>query len=257
MLELPDTEFTRCLPKLRSLQTGSEVAGAVFAGQTTGRVVVGSQADEAPFLAYVNGFAVLGGPRPDEGFALACLAWLDENSSAFLILYPGDGYWSELLEKISGPQLRRRARVAFKLDDGAFSSRGAMAPRADCEILALDAARMRQASEVAYPWMAKTWQSPQAFERHGLGVCAMVGGEIACVCYSVFVSGGHHEVDILTVDRFRNQGFGRATASAFVERALAGGRQPGWNCYEDNAASCRLAHSLGFEPVERFHVFAR
>ena len=85
----------------------------------------------------------------------------------------------------------------------------------------------------------------------------MVGGEIACVCYSVFASAGHHEVDILTVDRFRNQGLALATAAVFVERALAGGLQAGWNCYEDNSASCRLAHSLGFKPVERFHVFAR
>lgn len=241
---------------LRHFRAGCEIAGAVLGGHTTGSVLVASTATDASLLAFVNGCRY-GWPSSGSGIrtSLPRMARLSFEG------LPHPLSWRREVggnASNDGPaNFDRRPRLVFELDRHEFEGRHVRLPPPGCEIVALDAAGMRKVAETDYRWMANTWRSPEAFERDGTGFCAIVGGEIACVCYSVFVSGKHHEVDILTVERFRNCGLARATASAFVERAIACDRQPGWNCYEDNAASCRLAESLGFKAVKRFHVFSR
>jgi RimJ/RimL family protein N-acetyltransferase len=75
------------------------------------------------------------------------------------------------------------------------------------------------------------------------------------LCYSVFVSGLHREIDIFTDKPFRRQGLAKATASAYLQECLVQGLKPGWNCFKDNRPSRKLAEVLGFVPASEFSVY--
>lgn len=258
MLEIPREEYPSPSASWGGLLAGEEVMGAVLAGHTTGRVFVPGGTRRRNAFVSVNGFCVIAGADPDGAFAKDCLGWLDGREDKFFILHPGSDDWVRVLEGVTGAGTSKLQRVRFAFDEKSFRRLPASQIRVPgYELVAMDGRWMRAAAQTLYPWMAGTWRSVEAFEQHGLGVCAVVDGKVASLCYSVFVSGTRHEIDILTAPDARGLGLGKGVASAFIERCLAGGWEPVWNCYRSNTASSRLAESLGFKPVADFPVFAR
>ncbi|MBT2326317.1 GNAT family N-acetyltransferase, partial [Variovorax paradoxus] len=79
---------------------------------------------------------------------------------------------------------------------------------------------------------------------------------VLSVCYSVFVSGRRHAIDILTHRDFRRQGLAKAVGSAFVDECVRRGLEPGWDCFERNLSSSQLSQSLGFRPTKQFPVYS-
>jgi GNAT superfamily N-acetyltransferase len=54
------------------------------------------------------------------------------------------------------------------------------------------------------------------------------------------------DLSIDTLDAYRRRGIGRAVVSAHIDELVAAGISPVWGAVESNAASLRLAESLGF-----------
>lgn len=259
MHELDAKDFATLSPLLPTLHAGTEIMVAVLSGHTRGRIFTPSATNLGSAFVYDNGFCVLAGAQPDAAFAQACLHWLQApGQQAFFILYPGHAGWEPVIDPGLVGAVDKVARVGFSFDPGLFAARRRDCPLPpDHHLAPMDAALLRQLSDGPYPFAAGMWASHAQFERDGLGFCVVHQGRVAALCYSVFVNGLRHDIDICTFDGYRRRGLARAVATAFIDACLRRGLTPGWDCFEHNRASYALALSLGFTPRHQFAVYSR
>jgi hypothetical protein len=74
--------------------------------------------------------------------------------------------------------------------------------------------------------------------------------------YAPWRSARWFDVSVDTLPEARQLGLGRIVAAAMIRDERALGRAPVWGADEDNAASLRLAHALGFVEVDQLWVAA-
>jgi RimJ/RimL family protein N-acetyltransferase len=258
MIELPSDEFASAISLLDERGVGAEIVGAVLAGHTNGKVLLMDLTDSRVGFVYDSGFCVLAGVVANVEFATACLNWLFGHSEQdFFILYPGHESWIAVLDAVRPNSVKKVGRVAYHLDKALFAARRwrSSLPR-DFRLARMDADLMRAATDTLYPWARETWKSEAHFERNGLGYCVLAGNRVVSLCYSVFVTGRHREIDIFTDGGSRRLGLARAAARAYIEECLDQELQPGWNCFTENLASRELATDLGFVPAREFPVYS-
>lgn len=98
------------------------------------------------------------------------------------------------------------------------------------------------------------WKSPEQFFANGFGYCVMLEGEIASAC-NMFYRGAHYaEIDIVTLQAYRNLGLAQAACAAFLERCRQDGLTPVWDCDAGNTPSNRLAARIGFQPTGTYEM---
>jgi RimJ/RimL family protein N-acetyltransferase len=257
MIELRSQDFASANALLDESSVGAEIVGAVLAGHTNGKVFLRDRTDLRTGFVYDSGLCVLAGAVADVEFATACLKWLYSHAEQdFFILYPGHAGWVQVLDAVASSSVTKVGRVGFRLDKPSFAARSSQATLpGEFTLARMDAALMRTLADTLYPWARGTWKSEAHFERHGLGFCVLTGERIVSVCYSVFVSGAHREIDILTAAPLRRLGLARGAASAYIQECLEQGLHPGWNCFTENRASRELAADLGFVPASEFPVY--
>jgi hypothetical protein len=90
------------------------------------------------------------------------------------------------------------------------------------------------------------WDHTDNFIKKGIGYCIMVDNDIASICYSGFVSGNTHVINIETVEKYRRKGLGELLTRTILADYLSKNIQPYWDCTADNTASCMLAEKVGF-----------
>lgn len=232
----------------------------MLSGHTQGRIFVRQAGDLRAAFVYDNGFCVLAGDQPDAQFAAACLDWLQAPAQqVFFILYPGHAGWEQVLDQRQAHGVKKMQRVAFSFDPSRFAVQRTEQPLPPGHRLApLDATLLRHLADGGqYPFAAGMWASAAQFEREGIGFCLFHEKQVASLCYSVFVRGPRHDVDICTFEGHRRQGLAKAAATAFIDECLRRGLEPGWDCFRGNRASYELAQALGFRPVHEFAVYAR
>ena len=258
MIELQGDDFSAAASLLEELHVGTAIAGAILSGHTRGKVFLRKPADSLVGFFYNNGFCVLAGAIADAEFAHACLNWLYSHlEQDFFILYPGHECWVPVLDSLATAPVKKGERVGYEFDARAFlDQRAPQVLSADFTLARLNAALMREVADTSYPWIRGTWKSEDEFEQNGLGFCVLTRMRVVSLCYSVFVSGSHREIDILTLQPYKRQGMARAVASAYIQECLDRGLQPGWDCFKDNRASGQLAEALGFIPSIEFPVYS-
>jgi RimJ/RimL family protein N-acetyltransferase len=93
------------------------------------------------------------------------------------------------------------------------------------------------------------WSSPGHFFDKGIGYCAVYNHHIVSVCFSGFVVGNVHGIDIETVESQRGKGAAQQVAHKFVRVCLENDIVPYWDCMELNKPSIAVAENLGFTHV--------
>ncbi|MDM0112080.1 GNAT family N-acetyltransferase [Variovorax sp. J22R133] len=258
MFELAPERYASLNPLMELPCNGAEVANAVLSGRTQGKVFISAPNDFRSAFFYDNGFCVLAGECANAAFARASVRWLQARAPQdFFVLYPGHGAWVEVLDAAISPSTRKRQRFAFEFDHFNFRVRRtkrALPP--GFSMVPIDAALMRKAEATLYPWMGGTWKSAIDFEQNALGFCVLADEQVVSLCYSVFVAGKRHVIDILTAEPCRHLGLAKMVATAFIDECLRRGLQPAWDCFEHNVPSRWLAHSLGFSPASEFPVYS-
>lgn len=96
------------------------------------------------------------------------------------------------------------------------------------------------------------WSSRQDFLQHSLGILIYKNGIAVSLCYACTVSNEIAEVDVITKEQFRGQGFGKLAVIAFINKCNEAGIKVHWDCYTNNQPSFSLAKSLGFHA---YHVY--
>ena len=148
-------------------------------------------------------------------------------------------------------------RCQFRLAD---NSRLVSAPsRGGAQVRDISEKTLTEVDEVfGLDLCMRFWGSRDDFLSHSLAKVLTFKGNHASICYAAAVSDGIAEIDVATLPKYRQQGFGRIVCSGFIRRCQARGIIPNWDCFTNNAGSMRLAESLGFvkhgEPYTFFTV---
>ncbi|MEO3944056.1 GNAT family N-acetyltransferase [Gorillibacterium sp. CAU 1737] len=91
------------------------------------------------------------------------------------------------------------------------------------------------------------WETTDAFLDQGYGYYAESDNQLVSLCFSAFVAGNTHAIDIETLEGFRKRALGTAVASRYVEEAIQRGLAPYWDCTPSNTGSLRIAKAVGME----------
>lgn len=114
---------------------------------------------------------------------------------------------------------------------------------------AVDRALLDRSAEIRdeVAWM---WPSLAQFDQHGFGCAALHDEQIVCWCTAEYVGPTHCGIGIATLPAYERRGLATATAARFVAECLRRGLTPYWECAAANAPSLRVAHKLGFAPID-------
>ena len=91
------------------------------------------------------------------------------------------------------------------------------------------------------------WNSKKNFLRNSFGYCIKKNSEYIATCYCCASYEKFREIDIVTLEKFRNLGLAKVLAYKFILECKKKGLEPRWDCYKNNFASNKLALSLGFK----------
>jgi GNAT superfamily N-acetyltransferase len=259
MFELDRARYTAVLPLLADAKQ-VVVPFAVCEGYQPGRVFADDC--EHPASAWIwlpCGYLFLAGEpqeRPPYPAATRLLvetlapAWRAAGESGF-VLVPFSAAWETALADILWDQPHERIyRRPFVLNLSRFAEHGDWAAHIPPGLV------MCRVDETLAEHLGgmPTWASAGDFLARGIGYCLMAGDEIASACTTVFGAATRVEIDVHTAEPHRRQGLATMTAAALIEDCLRTGRQPNWECFWDNEASCALATRLGFEAQDDYPV---
>ena len=90
------------------------------------------------------------------------------------------------------------------------------------------------------------WSSLESFFNNGMGYCIVYKNEIVSVCFSGFVVGNVHCIDIETLESHQGKKLAQRVAHSFVEECLENNMVPYWDCMETNKPSVAVAENIGF-----------
>lgn len=99
------------------------------------------------------------------------------------------------------------------------------------------------------------WGSKEKFLNDGMGYCVLYNNCIASTCFSGFVSGVIHSIDVKTNEEFRRQGFAEAAVNKLLKEYLERNITPYWDCTKTNIPSARLAEKVGFSKAFEYLVY--
>jgi GNAT superfamily N-acetyltransferase len=238
------------------------VVNAVIEGNAPGRVFVDHS--ENPGSSYIltnAGFSYLVGSPKNEAFNQALKGLLDDelfpriqtSVDPTLIFYPlADGWETPLKEILGTRKVARLFRKQFVFDKEKFAQKLDWQDKipSGFTLRPIDQTLLEEVRADMFPWA-----SPLAFLEKGFGFWLMKGGKVTCECSSAFASEEAVEINIHTQEKYQRQGLATIVASAFIEKCLARGLLPNWECWWNNKPSVLLAQKLGFEPTGNHAVF--
>ncbi|MEW5869557.1 MAG: GNAT family N-acetyltransferase [Chloroflexota bacterium] len=258
MIEVVREHFGLVLPLLATAKQ-PVAPQSVCLGYNPGRVFV--DRGESPACAWVwlaCGYLYLVGEPPQDNPAWQCLlleelapAWQAAGESGFILAPFSDAWQARLGDFLQSQPHEQIYRRTFTFHPERFAALRARLPRLPegFELQRMNAALVEQLGGMP------TWASTQDFIERGLGFCLVKDGEIASACTSVFATPNGVEIDVHTEEPYRRQGLATLAAAALIEACLQSGRQPNWECFWENQASCALAARLGYEMKEDYPVY--
>lgn len=93
------------------------------------------------------------------------------------------------------------------------------------------------------------WSSPETFFKKGFGYCIVHKNKIVSICFSGFVVGNMHCIDIETLEDYRGNKLAQKIASRYVKDCFENGIVPYWDCMETNKSSIAVSENLGFTNI--------
>ena len=109
--------------------------------------------------------------------------------------------------------------------------------------------------EAVFGVALRFWRSAKDFIHGARAIVARLDGAPAAICYAAAASAGRAEIDVLTEPAHRQRGAARFAVAHFIDRCLADGMAPLWDCFSNNVASVQLARASGFRPASPPYPF--
>ena len=169
----------------------------------------------------------------------------------------GDKYWDPVIEKVYVKRtLESNQQWVYMLKPTRHKLLTQRKPVGDCELKTMDENLFvdlsAESKEFLITRLRKFWGSLKAFLSTGIGYVLVDGDEIVSLCFSSFVAGNIHVVDIETKELQRRRGYAEIVSQAYIADSIDRRFQLHWDCMAENTASARLAEKLGFR---KSHVY--
>lgn len=267
--ELERQRYAAIEPIVSSIDENPE-AVAVIRGTNPGRIFVDHVDDPRGALIWsmgIEGFYLVGNPK------ISTLAWdLDEFIRTVLTpemqelkydwfeVSADRAAWNQAVEKLfSGRSVSASHQSIYRLDLNSYvpSSQSYEKLR---HVRQLDAGLLVDPNVrnlgFIHSKLDRFWESHKNFHTHGIGFAVLHEHEIASLCFSAFVSGDKHVIDIETTLSYRRKGYARIAALSYLNECKARLFRSHWDCMSDNIASRRLAEGLGFQLEREYTLYS-
>lgn len=262
LIELEQSNFSRCKDIINP--TGHLEVRAIMAGNNPGRVFVDNEEKPSAGLVWLgnhDGFFFFGEKRNEEfnqkvtGFIDRVIApQAQELNLEWFECFGNHPGWDETIETIfSGRDMQTWNQKVFSLPgDQRTVSISACLP-AEFSLLRIVPGNL--SSEISnLPFWGKRicdfWGDLERFFELGIGYGILREKELVGLCFSGFVEGDVHGIDIETLPAYQGKKLGQIMGSAFVEDCQARNLTPYWDCMESNKPSEAVARKIGL--VESF-----
>ncbi len=103
--------------------------------------------------------------------------------------------------------------------------------------------------------IAEFWASPNDFFDKGIGYGVVYQHQLVSLCFSGFVAGNVHGLDMETIEEHQGKKLGQLAASSVVKECVDKGMVPYWDCEEANQASNAIARKIGLEKIFSYNVY--
>lgn len=176
-------------------------------------------------------------------------AWRQERAGQFIILVAGDAACNDLVPRVFGQAARCWERYAFHKGGESFDceqlKRFAQSLDQPFELRLFDESLYHQALENEWSRdFCSQFDSAQDYLTRGLGVAALLDGELAGGASSYAVYSRGIEIQIQTREDLQRRGIATACGARLILECLERGLYPSWDAA--NMESVRLARKFGY-----------
>ncbi|MEC5425844.1 GNAT family N-acetyltransferase [Virgibacillus sp. C22-A2] len=262
--ELNKNDFYRCKNLLN--QQGQLEVMAVIEGVNPGRIFVDSIASPNSGLVWLgnnDGFIFIGNEE-NEVFNNQINSFIDtviipDAKKVGLNWFEGIGNhpkWNKVIEKkFEHRKLGSWKQKVYKLQKGDYKAKNEPAIEQDYAVVKISKTLYENNKgsinniEFFHSKILEFWSSPDRFFNKGTGYCIVYNNNIISVCFSGFVVGNVHCIDIETLEAYRGKKLAQKIAHIFVKDCLDNGMVPYWDCMESNKPSIAVAENIGFTNI--------
>lgn len=259
MVELKKGEFNNIIPLLNKEEVHCTFAYAVTEGRQPGRIYVDNLLQpKACLIICRSGKYLVAGDTNNTAFNefLSDYLYNRENHSNYFDLYSSSHEWIVKIDELLGDNAAKLSRQLFSWDSSKLSSISKWSEMLseDFKLQRMDAALFDKYAREMDPSYYDLWETPDNFLSNGFGFCVLKDNEFVSVCNTYYVRQGVAEIDIVTKDEFRRQGYALAVCSEFIKYCVSNNIKPVWDCDNGNENSKKLADKLGFNSVETYEM---
>lgn len=259
MKELKNNEFSNIIKLLNEEKVHCTFAYAVVEGRQPGKIYADNRINPTCCLVTCRGGKYLvAGDTSNIIFNefLSNYLYNRENHSNYFDIYSSSCEWVIKLDEILGDNAVKLNRQLFQWDYSNLSSiskwSGIMPE--GFELKRMDATLFEKYSKEMDWSYYDLWGTTDNFVSNGFGFCILKDNEFVSVCNTYYVKQGFAEIDIVTKDEFRRQGYALITCSEFIKYCVKNDIKPLWDCDAGNKNSKNLALKIGFKCVENYQM---
>lgn len=263
--ELHKTEFYR-IRHITDTCSNIEVK-AIVDGMNPGRVFADHPENIRAALIWIqgqSGFHIVGDPQ-SKAFVSGLASymqneiepWLNKLNIGYVEISCETAGWMEAIEVIFGEHKLSNGHQHVFRPGEAMQMDGIPSGNVTVHRLHKNIFTAQRLSNPAFveEKLSRFWDSPDEFFQHGFGYYVECNHTVVSLCFSAFVAGQTHAIDIETIEGYRKRNYAAAAARAFVAECGSRGGQPYWDCSPDNPGSIRLAGMLGMVPHFDYSIF--
>ncbi|MBA2710846.1 MAG: GNAT family N-acetyltransferase [Tatlockia sp.] len=103
--------------------------------------------------------------------------------------------------------------------------------------------------------VSRFWRNSKDFIEKSQTVVVYYDGIPASLCYAAARANNCAEIDVLTIEMFRNLGLAKMAANIFIRNCAELGFNPLWDCFSNNSSSMLLCKSLNYKAVDDPYLF--
>lgn len=259
MRELKNSEFSNVNQLLNQEKVHCTFAYAVVEGKQPGRIYVDNHIEpKCCLITCKSGKYLVAGETSNTTFNEFISDYLHNraNHRNYFDLYSSSHDWILKLDEMLGDNAAKLSRQLFQWDYSnliSISKWNQMLPEG-FQLKKMDSTLFEKYAREMDSSYNDLWENPNNFVSNGFGFCILKDNEFVSVCNTYYAREGFAEIDIVTKEEFRNQGFALATCSEFIKYCVNNNIKPIWDCDDGNEGSKSLAKKLGFKSVETYEM---
>lgn len=259
MNELKNSEFSNVIQLLIQEKVHCTFAYAVAEGKQPGRIFVDNVIQpNCSLITCKSGKYLVVGDTSNINFNdfVSDYLYNRENHSNYFDLYSSSYEWLIKADEMLGDNAAKLSRKLFQWDYSNLSSISKwskMVPEG-FELRKMDTSLFEKYAREIDSSYYDLWENSNNFISNAFGFALLKDNEFISICNTYYVRDGFAEIDIVTKDEFRRQGYALVTCSEFIKYCVSNNIKPVWDCDNGNGNSKNLADKLGFKGVETYQM---